>query len=159
MSFLGFGTQCQQRPDRGKFFGFSPRGYDQYAEAWDTSYWGNVSMGGKQDAAGKAKLALPQGSTNAPGPSKFQPKVGYCPQTCGVVPKLGVPQVSECAWMPHKSNLKMGYCSSLWDCSKLGVPKSQNVPRCRKSPTKKWVIPSFVGSLRVQVPRYRKVSS
>ncbi|CAJ1396718.1 unnamed protein product [Effrenium voratum] len=27
----------------------SPR-YDQYAEAWDTSYWGNVSMGGKQES-------------------------------------------------------------------------------------------------------------
>ena len=27
----------------------SPR-YDQYAEAWDTGYWGSVTMGGKQES-------------------------------------------------------------------------------------------------------------
>ena len=36
----------------------SPSGYDQYSEAWDTSYWSSVPMGGKQDALGPQTYTL-----------------------------------------------------------------------------------------------------
>ena len=35
----------------------SPR-YDQYAEAWDTGYWGHVNMGGKQLGQKSADTSL-----------------------------------------------------------------------------------------------------